>query len=698
MTVRTAPTTAPVIASVDTRSPCDSIGPARRNVIFGALALGVLTASMDQAMVVPALPTIVADLGGPGQQSWAVAAYLLGGIVVVPAAGKLGDLLGRTRVLQGGVVIFLVGSMLCGFSQSMLMLAVSRMVQGIGAGATTVTAAALVGEVFALRDRGSFQGLLGAVFGVGTVAGPLFGGFFADYLSWRWAFWINLPICVAVLVLAVAAIPALPRRAKPAIDYVGILVIGLAATALIMATSWGGTTFPWSSAPIIALFAGAAAALLLFCWVEARAAAGILPPRLFRSPVFTVCSVLSLVVGFAMLGALTFVPMYLRYVDGVSATISGLRTLPMVVGLLSTSVVAGILVGRTGRYKIFPLAGTALMAVGFLLMARMDESTPWLVQACYLVILGAGIGFAMQVLILIVQNTACFEDLGLATSGVTFFRLIGSAFGAAIFGALFANFLSSRLASTSTPGGTPAEAMHSPTALHRLPVNLSAPVVHAYAGSLAQVFLCAAFVALVGFVFALFLRETPLTGIHDSPGCLGDGFAVPRVKSPEDVLEIAVGHVLHEATKIRLDDVADRCGSELDVVGLWGLLRIYRYERLFGSARLTDIAAHLGLPHQVLEPVFGHLVDAGHALRDGDQLCLTTTGLRQVEHVAAFVRRWLVEHLTLSASSAGLADDEEFGAALQRIAEGLLVERDLFAGLGEPAGQSSMGSRPVSSQ
>ncbi|CQD21547.1 putative integral membrane protein [Mycobacterium lentiflavum] len=668
---------APSTSDSAARFPCSpTISPARRGVIFAALSLGVLIAAMDQAMVVPALPTIVEDLGGSGQQSWVVAAYLLGGIVVVPAAGKLGDLLGRKRVLESAVAVFLLGSVLCASSETMTMLALSRVVQGIGAGATSVTAAALVGEVFPIRDRGSYQGILGAVFGVATVAGPLLGGFFTDYLNWRGAFWVNVPASIAVLAVAAATIPALPRRPKPAIDYVGIVVIALATTALIMATSWGGTTYPWGSAPIIALFAGAAVALLVFVRVESRAPAGILPPRLFRSPVFSVCSLLSLLVGFAMLGALTFVPMYLRYVGGVSPTTSGLRTLPMVVGLLTTSLAAGTLVGRTGRYKIFPLAGTALMAVGFLLMARMDESTPWLVQFCYLIILGAGIGFSMQVLILIVQSTSRFEDLGLATSGVTFFRLVGGAFGAAIFGALFANFLNRRVGSTLASRGVPVEAVRSPAALHRLPKDVAEAVVRAYAGSLGQVFLCAAFVALAGFVLALFLREAPLNAIHDSPSCLGDGFAVPRIKTPQDVLEIAVGRLLDETPELPLGDLAEQPGCTLDVAGLWAVLRIYQYERWFDAARLADIATHLHLPHQVLEPLFDRLVETGYALREGDRLSLTADGLRHVDSLAGLVRRRLVEHLAASSGAVELPDDEEFDAALRRIADGVLVQRD----------------------
>lgn len=398
----TAPTTAPTAI----RAGGPLLSPVRRNIIFTALVFGVLVAATGQTIVVPALPTIVAELGSTVDQSWAVTSYLLGGTVVVVVAGKLGDLLGRNRVLLGSVVVFVVGSVLCGLSQTMTMLAISRALQGVGAGAISVTAYALAAEVVPLRDRGRYQGVLGAVFGVNTVTGPLLGGWLTDYLSWRWAFWINVPVSIAVLTVAATAVPALARPPKPVIDYLGILVIAVATTALIMATSWGGTTYAWGSATIVGLLIGAAVALGFFVWLEGRArAAAILPPRLFGSPVFAVCCVLSFVVGFAMLGALTFVPIYLGYVDGASATASGLRTLPMVIGLLIASTGTGVLVGRTGRYKIFPVAGMALMAVAFLLMSQMDEWTPPLLQSLYLVVLGAGIGLSMQVLVLIVQNT-----------------------------------------------------------------------------------------------------------------------------------------------------------------------------------------------------------------------------------------------------------------------------------------------------
>ena len=652
------------------------ISPQRRNFIFLAIVLGMLLAALDQTIVATALPTIVANLGDAGHQSWVVTSYLLASTIVTALVGKLGDTFGRKRVFQAAVVFFVIGSVLCGLSTSMAMLVGARALQGIGGGGITVTASALIGEVVPLRERGRYQGILGAVFGVTTVIGPLLGGYFTDYLTWRWAFWVNVPVSVVVFLVAAAAIPDLVSSTKPVIDYAGIVLVGLGATGLTLATSWGGTRYPWGSTTIIGLFAGAAVALAAFVWAENRVPEPILPIRLFASPVFTVCCVLSFVVGFAMLGAMTFLPTYMQYVDGVSATTSGLRTLPMVIGMLITSTGSGTLVGRTGRYKIFPVAGTALMCVAFLLMSTMDVSTSALMQSLYLVILGAGIGLSMQVLVLIVQNTSNFEDLGVATSGVTFFRTIGSSFGAAIFGSLFVNFLNHRIGAALAAGGVPPAAVSSPAALHRQPHNVAAPIVAAYSESLTQVFLCAAPVAAVGFVLALFLREVPLREIHNSAVDLGDAFGMPNPETPERMLENAIARMLRGEPGVRLRSIAMRPDCRLDVAGLWGVMRIYRYGQMYGTARLTDIAENQRLPFEVLEPTFGRLVATGFVQRDGDQMWLTATGGQQVDYVYSLLLAWIVDKLSRSPSFEGRPDRGEVEAALQRIAHRVLAQRD----------------------
>ena len=639
-------TRAQTTAPADPESSGALVSPQRRNFVFLAIVLGMLLAALDQTIVATALPTIVADLGGAGHQSWVVTSYLLASTIITALVGRLGDLFGRKLVFQAAVTFFLIGSVLCGLSQSMVMLVGARALQGIGGGAITVTATALIGEVIPMRDRGRYQGALGAVFGVTTVIGPLLGGYFTDHLTWRWAFWINVPVSIVVFFVAAAAIPTLAARGRAVIDYAGIVSVGLGATGLTLATSWGGTTYPWSSATIIGLFVGSAAALGMFVWVESRVAAPILPIRLFGNPVFTVCCVLSFVVGFAMLGALTFLPTYMQFVDGVSATTSGLRTLPMVAG----------------------------MALAFLLMSRMDSSTSALLQSVYLFILGAGIGLCMQVLVLIVQNTSRFEDLGVATSGVTFFRMIGSSFGAAIFGSLFTNFLRGRIGPALAASGASPAAANSPEALHRLPRATAAPIVDA--ASLTQVFLWAVPVALVGFTLSLFLREVPLRDIGNNAADLGDGFAMPTTQTPDEMLEIAIGRLLRGEPGMRLRSIAMRPDCRLDVAELWAVLRINRYQQVFGMARITDIGDQLGIPYEVLEPTFDRLVRRGYAQRDVDRLWLTASGARQVEFVSALIRDWIVDKLARSSNFEGRADRASVGAALDRIAHRIVAQPD----------------------
>ncbi len=672
-----SPAAGPDNSAPSARSEPAPVSAQRRNVIFVAVVLGMLLAALDQTIVATALPTVVADLGGAGHQSWVVTSYLLASTIATAIVGKLGDLFGRKVIFAAAVLFFLVGSILCGIASSMEMLVAARALQGIGGGALMVTAAALIGEVIPLRDRGRYQGALGAVFGVTTVIGPLLGGYFTDHLTWRWAFWINVPIGIVVLVVALATIPSLSQRGKPVIDYAGIVLIGLGASGLTLATSWGGSTYPWSSPVIIGLFVGSAIALAAFVRVELRAEEPVLPIRLFASPVFTVCCVLSFIVGFAMLGALTFLPTFMQFVDGVSATESGLRTLPMVGGLLLTSMGSGVLVSRTGRYKIFPVVGTAVMTLGFVLLSQMDATTPVLQQSAYLFILGTGIGMCMQVLVLIVQSTASFSDLGVATSGVTFFRTIGSSFGAAIFGSLFANFLDSRIAGALAAAGAPPAAAQSPQVLHQLPDAVAAPIVEAYSDSLGLVFLCAAPVAVIGFLVALTLKEVPLRDIETTTALdMGEGFGMPSSDDPEKLLETAVGRLVRHSPEIKLRRIAGTHGCESDIALLWALIQIYRQSQVFGSARLTEMAERLRVPPEVLEPTFDRLVECGHALRTGDQLWLTQSGARQVACATAALAGRIVEKLEQSPSFEGRPDRADVEAALERIAQRLLVQRD----------------------
>ncbi|WP_422743320.1 DHA2 family efflux MFS transporter permease subunit [Mycobacterium sp. WMMD1722] len=649
----------------------------QRNTIFVAVVLGMLLAALDQTIVATALPTVVADLGGAGHQAWVVTSYLLASTIVTAIVGKLGDIFGRKKVFQVAILLFLVGSVLCGLAESMTMLVASRALQGIGGGAITVTAVAVIGEVIPLRERGRYQGALGAVFGVTTVIGPLLGGFFTDHLTWRWAFWINVPVAVVVIGIAAVAIPELGRTARPVLDYAGIVLVGAGAAGLTLATSWGGTTYPWFSATIIGLFVASIAALVAFVFAELRAAEPILPIRLFGSPVFTVCCVLSFVVGFAMLGALTFLPTFMQFVDGVSATESGLRTLPMVLGLLVTSLGSGVIVGRTGRYKIFPIAGTAIMALGFVLLSRMDEHTSTLLQSLFLLVLGAGIGLSMQVLILIVQNTVDFTDLGVATSGVTFFRTIGSSFGAAIFGSMFSNFLEDRLPGAMAASGAPPEAATSPQALHALSGEVAAPIIAAYADSLSKVFLLAAPFALVGLVLACFLKQVPLRDVAASGSTdLGEGFGMPTTESPEKLLEMAVGRLLRRTHGIDFEALARSRNGRLDAARLWALMQIYRHTSVTGAADLNAIADQRQVPRQILEPTFDRLVSTGFATRDRDSFALTPAGASEISHARDVISSWITDTLAEQPEFSQRPDRMQVQGALERVARGVLLDRE----------------------
>jgi EmrB/QacA subfamily drug resistance transporter len=460
-------------------------------LIFGALLLVLLLASLDQTIVSTALPTIVGDLGGIAKLSWVVTAYLLASTIVGPLYGKLGDLYGRKVVLQTAIVIFLVGSALCGISQNMTELIVFRALQGLGGGGLFVVTIAVVGDIIPPRDRGRYQGVFGGVFGVSTVVGPLLGGFFVDNLSWRWIFYVNVPIGLIALGVIATAFQARPEHVHHRIDYLGAVLLAAGLSAVVLYTSLGGTTYAWDAPAMIVLLVAGLVSLALFVPVEARAAEPILPLEIFGNRVFDVTSAIGFIVGFALFGAVTYLPLYLQDVRGHSPTVSGLLITPMMAGLLTTSIGSGQLISRFGRYKPFRIAGTAIMALGLLLLSRLQVGTSTLVAGVYMLVLGLGLGLVMQVLVFAAQNSVDYEHLGVATSGSTLFRQIGGSIGVSVFGAIFANQLAHNLAAKLPPGAH-VPASPNPGALHSLPPAAHAAYVSAITDALHPVFLVAA--------------------------------------------------------------------------------------------------------------------------------------------------------------------------------------------------------------
>jgi EmrB/QacA subfamily drug resistance transporter len=652
------------------------LGSAARNVAFSLILGGILLAALDSTIVATALPTIVGDLGGAEHMSWVVTAYLLTQTIATILGGKFGDLFGRKTIFVGSIVLFTAASALAGLSQSMTWLIGSRALQGIGGGGLTVTATAMIADIIPLRDRGKYQGAIGAVFGGTTVLGPLLGGFFTDHLSWQWVFYVNVPIAMVIIPLALRLLPTVPSTARPIIDTFGIVFISLGSAGLILATSWGGVQYAWGSVTIIGLIVAAVICLVVFVVVEHRAAEPILPLRLFRRNVFSVSAVLSFIVGFALLGCMTFLPTYLQYCQGVSATVSGLRTLPMVFGLIAASMSAGNVVSHTGRYRVFPIVGSVVMAVGMFWLSRLDEHSTTLGTSGAMLVLGVGIGLSMQVLTIIVQNTVTYHDLGVATSGVTFFRTMGSSFGAAVFGTIYANQLEPSLASAIAASGTDPTQVSTPEAVKVLPAAQHAAIVHAYADSLQAVFASAIPVAVVALLVAVFLKQVPMRGLT-RPGAsdLGHGFAIPDQRTSQEQLEGQVVRILRTRLPEAAAALLDTSATGLDGVQVWTLRQIAIQQRLAGGpADPLTVAASHRVPMALIKPAVDDCVDAGLlAWTDDGRAELTDLGR---ERFTAFVRElwsWLVTEVE---QTNGAALDEEGRDDLRSIARRLLLSDD----------------------
>ncbi|MFE5095000.1 MFS transporter [Streptomyces sp. NPDC056638] len=605
-------------------------------VAIGALLLGMFLAALDQTIVSTALPTIVSDLGGLEHLSWVVTAYLLASTAATPLWGKLGDQYGRKKLFQTAIVIFLIGSALCGVAQNMPQLIGFRALQGLGGGGLIVLSMAIVGDIVAPRERGKYQGLFGAVFGATSVLGPLLGGFFTQHLSWRWVFYVNLPIGVVAL-LVIAAVLYIPvRRTQHTIDYLGTFLIASVATCLVLVASLGGTTWAWGSAQIIGLAVLSVLLLIAFVHVERRAAEPVIPLKLFRIRTFTLVAVISFVVGFAMFGAMTYLPTFLQVVHGITPTMSGVHMLPMVLGLLLTSTVSGQIVSRTGRWKVFPIAGTGITAIGLQLLHRLTETSSTLEMSICFFVFGAGLGLVMQVLVLVVQNAVTYEDLGVATSGATFFRSIGASFGVAVFGTIFTNRLTDKLAAAlagrSLPPGVSAGGLAAdPRAIGRLPPVLRPSVLHAYSTSITDVFVYAAPVVLVAFAFAWFLKEDKLRGSVTAPEPTETLASNPVERSSYDECARALSVLATRAGRRKVyEEITRRAGYDLLPAASWMLLRTARH----GTVEPAMLAEVTPVPLRVVTEAARQLEERGLVRREGVQLVLTEAGAEVVVKLA----------------------------------------------------------------
>lgn len=592
----------------------------QRMAIFSALALVLLLASLDQTIVATALPTIVREIGGISHLSWIVTAYLLATTIVVPLYGKLGDLFGRRIVLQTAVIIFLIGSALCGLAQNLPELIAFRILQGLGGGGLIVTAIAVVGDVVPPRERGRYQGFFGGVFGLSTVLGPLIGGFIVDNLSWRWIFLINLPFGILALIVINRTFRPHTRTKQVKIDYVGAALLAVVLTSLVVITSLGGTLANEAPVSMFAISALGILALALFIYAETQVPDPLLPLSLFKKRAFAIATSVGFIVGMALFGSITLMPVYLQVVKGLDPTSAGLHMTPMMLGVFVSSVTSGHIISRIGRYKMFPVLGTGLMTLGLVLLSDITLETSAGMASLYLVCLGLGLGMVMQILVMSVQNVVAYEQLGVATSGTTLFRSIGGAVGAALFGGIFSFTLQSKLAAA---GPALAAAANDPSALAALPEALRAEYLQFFIEALHPVFVTAAALAFFGFLLTFAIKEEPLkTSLAPEP--VNDPFQMPRDATSLAELGRIVARITARENRWRVyTQTAARLGIDLEPDQFWLLARIGEAD---GRASRAELEKRLMVGDRERKRLFAGLVAAGMAREAGGLVELTAEG------------------------------------------------------------------------
>lgn len=600
----------------------DVQGEARRRLaIFGALALVLLLASLDQTVVSTALPTIVREIGGLSHLSWIVTAYLLATTVVVPLYGKLGDLFGRRIILQTAVIIFLVGSALCGLAQNLPELIAFRIVQGLGGGGLIVTAIAVVGDVVPPRERGRYQGFFGGIFGLSTVLGPLIGGFIVDNLSWRWIFLINLPFGLAALAVINRTFRPHNRTTRVEIDYVGASLLAIALTSVVIITSLGATLAREAPVSMFAISALGLMALALFLYAETVVPDPLLPLTLFKSRAFAIATSVGFIVGLALFGSITLMPVYLQVVKGLDPTSAGLHMTPMMLGVFVSSVTSGQIISRIGRYKMFPILGTGLMTLGFILLSMITLETSAEMASAYLLCLGLGLGMVMQILVMSVQNAVAYEQLGVATSGTTLFRSIGGSVGAALFGGIFSYTLQRKL---SAYAPQLAEISNDPSAIAALTDPLRSTYLAFFVDSLRPVFMTAAALAFMSFLLTFGIREVPLrTSLAPEPA--NDPLQMPRDATSLEELERIVERNTARENRWRVyQDSAKRIGVNLEPDEYWLLARIGERG---GRESRSELERRLAVDEKQSARLFAGVIASGMAREaGGDVVELTREG------------------------------------------------------------------------